>query len=173
MATALTPGYIYLIESDDTDNDDWITDHAGDPDLLDLDAYTEGTEYCKIEMPELFRQDFFTGISVYDIGGGESFDMRFARRAYKVLANGLPTSRSNGDLIEQFVMDDRHTSGVSTTYHTYYLIFYFGVNDHLPFTDASNARKSYCKGVVINGSKIWDKSNPHLYTIKLNWRSVW
>ena len=173
MATAPTAGYIYLIESDGTDNDDWITDHAGDPDLLDLDVFTEGTEYCKIEMPELFRQDFFTGITVYDVGGGASFDMKYARRFYKVLAMGLPTSRSNGDLVAKFCMLPRHTSGVSATFKRYYLIFYFGVNDHLPFIDAAGATKSYCKGVVTGGSKIWDKSNPLLYTIKLNWRSVW
>jgi len=173
MAIALTAGYIYLIESDGTDNDDWITDHAGDPDSLDLTNYTEGTEYCKIEMPELFRQDFFTGIIVYDVGGGSSFDMKYEKRAYKVLASGLPTTRANGDLVSNFCMIPRHTSGVSTTYHTYYLIFYFGVNDHLPFIDGSGNTKSYCKGVVTNGSKIWDKSNPHLYTLKLNWRSVW
>ena len=172
MATAPTAGYIYLIESDATDNADWVT-ASGDPDNIDIELYTEGTEYCKIEMPEQFRQNFFTGIGVYDVGGGESFEMKYARRSYKVLAEGLPTTRSNGDKVANFVMLPRHTSGVSATFKEYYLIFYFGVNDHLPFIDASGNVKSYCKGRIINGSKIWDKSNPLLYTIKLNWRSVW
>jgi len=97
----------------------------------------------------------------------------YARRAYKSLSMGLPTSRSNGDKVEEFCMSPRHTSGVAATRKNCYLIYYFGVNDHLPFTDENGNRKSYCKGWVINGSKIWDKSNPLLYTIKINWRSAW
>ena len=86
---------------------------------------------------------------------------------------GLPTSRSNGDKIANFCMLPRHTSGVEAIFKKYYLIFYFGTNDHLPFIDAAGNIKSYCAGAVINGSKIWDKSNPLLYTMKINWKSIW
>lgn len=37
---------IYILESDD---DDWITDHAGDPGECDLDALTEGTDYIYLK----------------------------------------------------------------------------------------------------------------------------
>jgi len=174
MATAPTAGNIYLIESDGTDNDDWITDHGGDPDLLDLDLFTEGTDYCKIEMPKTWRKDFFTGIQISDSGGGESFDYRDERRGYRLLTQGLTTSRSNGEKVGEFIMAPRHTSGASATYHEYYLIIYFGVNDHVMFTDGSGNRKSYCLGAVTpNGSMIWNESTPSIYTIKLNWRSKW
>jgi len=173
MATALTPGYIYLIESDDTDNDDWIADHGGDPDHLDLTDYIEGEEYCKIEMPSNFIKNFITGIKVVDVSGGTSFDTKFEKRAYQTLANGLSTSRANGELVEQFIMAPRHTSGDSSVYKDYYLIFYFGVDDHVQFTDASGNRKSYCKGAVLSGSMIWVESMPGLYTLKLIWRSIW
>ena len=173
MATAPTAGYIYLIESDGTDNDDWITDHAGDPDLLDLDQYTEGTEYCKIEMPQQFKKNFTTGIVVTDASGAISFERRWEKRAYSVMSRGINTSRANGDLVEQFLTAPRHSAGSTTTYHTYYLIFYFGVDDHVPFTDSAGNRKSYCKGVVTNGSLLWNESMPNTYIISLNWRSVW
>ena len=91
MATAPTAGYFYLIESDSGDNDDWITDHAGDPDLLDLDAYTEGTEYCKIEMPKALRVKGHTGAQVTDSGAGMSYVERTERSGYGALANGIQT----------------------------------------------------------------------------------
>lgn len=175
MATAPTAGYIYLIEAagDLGAKTNWITAGSGDPDTIDIEQFTEGLTYCKIEMPEMFRKSFVTGITVEDGGGGISFDRRFERRAYAILASGISTTRANGDKVEQFCMAPRHTSGSSAVYKNYYLIFYFAVNDHGPFTDASGNRKSYCKGAVLNGSIIWNKSNPLLYTIKLNWRSVW
>ena len=175
MAIALTPGYIYLIESvDDLEvGNDFITDDAGDPDDIDLTNYVEALDYCKIEMPQQFTKKFQTGIVVTDVSGGISFERRWERRAYAILARGLPTSRSNGDLVEQFLMSARHTSGTAATYKPYYLIFYFGVNDHSPFSDADGNRKSYCKGVVTNGALIWNQAKPNLYNIQLNWRSVW
>ena len=172
MATAPTAGYIYLIESDATDNADWVT-ASGDPDNIDIELYVEGTEYCKIEMPQQFTKKFKTGIVVTDASGGISFERRWERRAYAILARGLPTTRVNGDLVEQFIMSARHTSGTVATYKPYYLIFYFGVNDHSPFSDAGGTRRSYCKGVVTDGSIIWLHSRPSLYNIQLNWRSVW
>ena len=172
MVTAPTAGNIYLIESDATDNADWVT-ASGDPDTIDLSLYVEGTEYCKIAMPQQFRKNFKTGIVVTDGSGAISFERRWEKRAYALLAQGISTTRANGDLVEEFLMAARHTSGTVATYKTYYLIFYFGVNDHSPFTDSAGNRKSYCKGVVTNGSMLWNQSKPDVYTIQLNWRSVW
>lgn len=173
MATALTAGYIYFIESDGTDNDDWITDHAGDPDLLDLDQYTEGTEYCKIEIPKNWKVGFYTGHNVSDVGSGLSYDLRNAQRGYKAYTKGLQTSVANGKLIDKFFMSDRHTSGATTTYKTYYMIIYFGVNDHWLFTDHNSVQKSYCKGAVIGGDITWFDTNNLTCMISLHWRSIW
>jgi len=84
--TVLTPGRFFLIESDDTDNDDWITDHGGDPDLLDLSTFTLGSEYCYILMPLRWTQMGNTGIVVKPAGGGGSFDEREEKRWYMILA---------------------------------------------------------------------------------------
>jgi hypothetical protein len=172
MATAPTAGNIYLIESDATDNADWVT-VSGDPDTIDLDLYVEGNEYCKLEMPQQFKKNFSTGIVVTDGSGGISFERRWEKRSYTIALRGISTTRANGDLVERFLTIPRHTSGTVATYKTYYLIFYFGVNDHNPFTDSAGARQSYCKGVATIGSMLWVQSNPHRYTIDLNWRSVW
>ena len=50
MATALTAGKFYIIESD-SGNQDWITNNSGDPDLIDLDNFTEGIDYIELNIP--------------------------------------------------------------------------------------------------------------------------
>ena len=178
MATALTPGFIYLIESE-TGVDDWITDHSGDPDLIDLDNFSvgnnseEGVGFCKIEFPQQFKKNFTTGIIVQDVSGAISFERRWEKRAYAVLSRGINTTRANADLVEKFLTMPRHTAGSLSTYNFYYLIIYFGVNDHVPFTDQDGNRKSYCKGVVTSGSLLWNEKKTLIYTLSLNWRSVW
>lgn len=173
MVTALTPGYIYFIESDGTDNDNWIADHGGDPDLLDLDQYTEGTDYCKIEIPKDVKVGFYTGHNVSDVGSGLSYDLRSAARGYKAYTRGLVTSRANAKLMDQFFMSNRHTSGASATYKTYYMVVYFGVNDHWPFIDHNNNQKSYCKGAVIGGDLNWRETESLTILTNLHWRSIW
>ena len=180
MATALTPGYIYLIESE-KGVDDWITDHSGDPDLIDLDNFSvgnnseEGKGYVKIQIPKNIQKAFNTGIRVSDMVGGKSYDIRWQKRFYQTMARGIETSIANADLIEEFIMSDRHTAGDSATFKRYYMIVYFGVNIHLKFTDASGNRQSYCRGVVLGGIMNWiDKGKADLTAIiQINFRSVW
>lgn len=173
MATAPTAGYFYFIESDGTDNDDWITDHGGDPDLLDLDLFTEGTDYCKIEIPQNLKTSFYTGHNISDVGSGLSYDLRNAKRGYKGFLKGLVTSRANAKLLDQFFMSDRHTSGETATYKTYYWIVYFGVNDHWPFTDHNSNQKSYCKGAILGGDINWFEQKSLTISTTLHWRSIW
>lgn len=71
-------------------------------------------------------------------------------------------------------MSDRHTSGASAVYKTYYLIIYHGVDDHIKFTDADGNQKSYCKGEVSPLYKtIWTESKNQIATIMFIFRSVW
>ena len=172
IATNLTVGKIYFIESD-SGNQDWITNNAGDPDAIDLDNFTEGTDYVTINIPRGFTRNSFTGAIVTPTGAGKSFDERNAARFYRVLQRGIQTTLTNANLIDKFVMSDRHTSGASATFKRYYLIVYFGTNSHLEFTDGSDARKSYCKGIIINMATIWLDSDSLNFLVRINWNSVW
>ena len=174
MATGLSDGYIYFLESDAVDNDDWIGDHAGDPDNADISGMAEGTEHCKIPLPKTWRKTFHTGIIVKDSGGGTSFDMRAATRGYSILPMGFVTSIANANLVEKFFMIDRHTSGASATFVEYYIVIRFGAGSYAEFKDASaSGMKKYCPVRVIVGHSIWNESNPLVMTLKLNIRSVW
>lgn len=174
MATTLTSGYIYFVESESVGGDDWINDHAGDPDAIDLDAMTEGTEYCKIELPKRWVKTFRTGITVTDAGGGTSFEHRASIRGYSLLSEGLKTSIANANLVEQFFMIDRHTSGSDAIFKGYYLVVKFATSSYAEFKDASaSAMKEYCPIRVISGSSTWDENSPQSMTIRLNTRSKW
>lgn len=171
MATALTIGKFYFIESD-AGNQDWITNNSGDPDAIDLDNFTEGTDYVEFNIPRGFTKTSFTGALVTPMGGGKSFDLRFAARFYRVLAIGIQTSLANVNLVDKFIMSDEHVTGGSS-FKRYYLIVYFGTNSHLEFTDASDNRKSYCKGIILSAPAIWVDSDSSNFNLKINWQSVW
>jgi hypothetical protein len=107
------------------------------------------------------------------MSGGKSFDLRAENRLYKALNNGLITSLANSNILDQFFMSDRHTSGASATFKRYYLIAKFGTDLYVKFTDASSTQQKYCKGIVENFSRTWSDSENLLWNCKINWASVW
>ena len=172
MATALTTGKLYFIESD-AGNQDWITNNSGDPDLIDLDNFTNGLDYIVLDIPKGFTRSSFTGAIVTPTGAGKSYDDRIALRFYKLLQRGVPTTLANANLTDKFAMSDRHTSGAVPPFKRYYMIAYFGTNSHLEFTDSNDNRKSYCKGIILQVSTVWMGEKPNNFLVRINWDSVW
>lgn len=174
MATPPTAGTLLLLESDGTDNDDWITDHSGDPDNIDLSKFTLGTDYCYTSYPEHFAKQGNTGILIRDSGGGKSFSEKNAMRGYIVNMRALLETLTLANQFDQFIMSDRHTSGASAIIHVYYLVIYRGTNSHVKFVDGSGNQKKYCKGEVTpNYRIIWDESNHQNFPVTFTFRSVW
>ena len=138
-----------------------------------IGSFTEGTHYCKLQIPKQFIKNFSTGAKVETGSGGNQFDERSAMRAYTLMAEGIEASVANADLVEQFCMSERHTSGVVGTFFRYYLIIRFAASSYVKFTDSGGTRRDYCKGIILNGAVIWNKSKPLVETVKLNWASVW
>lgn len=163
-------GYIYFLESDATDNVNWVPTVDN---IILATLYTEGTEYVKMQIPENFKVKFKTGIEVVDSGGGSSFDNRPNRRAYNMLANGVETSVANAARVMNFFMLERHTSGASATFKRYYVVIKFGTTTYFKFINAAGTEVDYCKGVVLDGEVDWDENEPLRATVRLNWRSVW
>ena len=169
MGTDMVVGYIYILESDGTDNIDWVPT----VDNIILSAlYTEGTEYVKLQIPKGFKIKGKTGIIVTDSGAGSSFDYRPNRRAYAMLADGVETTVANAARVANFFMLDRHTSGAAATFKRYYCVIKHAAG-YYPFIDASSTSRDYCKGVVLDWEVDWDKDDDKRATVRLNWRSVW
>ena len=89
------------------------------------------------------------------------------------MKKGVMTTLAKANLVDKFIMSDRHTSGASATFKRYYLILYFGTNLHVEFTDADDARKSYCRGVVTFVTTQWVESDNLNFFVRINWLSVW
>ena len=165
----MVPGYIYFLESDATDNINWV--HTVDNIILGA-LYTEGTEYVKLQIPKGFKIKGKTGIIVTDSGAGRSFDYRPNMRAYAMLANGVETTIANAARVANFFMLDRHTSGAAAVFKRYYCVIKHAAG-YYPFIDASSTSRDYCKGVVLDWEVDWDDDDDKRDTIRLNWRSVW
>ncbi|KKN44029.1 hypothetical protein LCGC14_0697240 [marine sediment metagenome] len=143
-----------------------------------MDNYTggnaEGIGYVEINMPEGFSITDFTGAVVTASGSGRSFDLRRERRFTRALARGIATSLTNANLVANFFMLPRHTSGASATFERYYLIGYLGTNAHVGFMDANGTQQSYCKGITIACTRQWNPGNdPINWLLRINWESVW
>lgn len=166
----LEDGHIYFLESDAGNNQNWI---AGGATTIDLTNFTEGTEYCKLEMPQRWVKSFNTGMEIINSGAGNSFQLRYARRFYNLLSNGIKTSLTNGDLVEKFFTIDAHTESSSATYKDYYIVIRFSATSFVNFTDQAGSRKDFCKGAVISGSMTWDESSATTVAMRLNFNSIW
>ena len=169
MATDMVTGYIYFVESDATNNINWVPT----VDNIILGAlYTEGTEYVKLQIPQHYKTQFVTGIIIKASGAGMSFTERNAARFYQMLANGIETTRANAEQVMNFFMLDRHTSGASATYKQVYMVVKHS-SGYVQFVNAASTAVNYCKGAVVSGELDWDESDPLRATIKLNWGSIW
>jgi len=169
MATDMIIGYIYFIESN-AGNQNWV--HTVDS--IDISGnYTEGTDFVKLEIPNIYKIKFHTGIKVVDSGGGASYADRTNRRGYALLTGGIETSRDNAETVRNFFMLESHCSGASATFKQYYMIIKYGTTDYEKFIDASGTPRDYCTGLIINGETSWDESEPNITMVKLNWKSVW
>lgn len=169
MAVDLTPRYIYFLESDAGDNQNWI---AGGATTIDLTNFTEGTEYCKLRIPQRWRKRWNTGIRVEDAGGGSSFDRRASRRGYSILPESFVTSVTNANLVEKFFMIDRHTSGRSDIFVPYYMVVIITATIFSEFISAASATLDYCPVRVLFGDSVWDEAKPLLMTVRMSVRSV-
>ena len=165
MATDMVTGYIYFVENEGA----WV------PTVDDIDLatnFTEGTEFVKLQIPRHYKVPFVTGIIIKASGAGSSFDERNAARFYKMLSNGIETTRANAEQVMNFFMLDRHTSGASATYKQVYAVVKHS-SGYVQFVNAASSVVNYCKGAVVSGEYDWDESDPLRATIKLNWGSVW
>ena len=172
MATAPSDGYIYLIESDAVRNADWVTASA-DPQNIDLDLYTQGTEYCRLNFPKQWNKRGTTGINIEDASSGKSFMERTSRKGYIITIQDVETTGTNASYIEQFIMDDDHTASLPATFKQYYLIMQRSSTDYEKFTDASDNRQEFCKGAIIDWDFTWNDTQNNLCKVRLVFRSNW
>lgn len=169
----LTEGYIYLIESEAADNQNWLTN----PHNIVIGNFTEGTDFCKIEIPQQHQKRFTTGITIIDSGAGTSYDDRSNRYSYSLDGQGLLTSKTNAALVDKFIMNSRHVSSSPSTYKYYYMVIKYDTADadasYEMFMDDTGTQRRYCKGAVLSGMYRWVETDPLKNEVMVKFKSCW
>ncbi len=164
MATALSNG-IYII---DASSQAWLHD----PESIDLDNYTEGTDYIYFEKVLGFESKNAASFEAEEFPGGGSFALPIEERMVGTKWNAIMSGdeRSTVNLMRKFF--NGHTNFSDPTL---YLIIKHGTNDYETFTDTaanSRAQREYCKGIFQSFSSPYD-SEEMFYSINAVFRSVW
>lgn len=172
-----TPPYIAFVESDSATNDDWITDHSGDPDDIDWSTYTEGQEAVVLTKFARCSVNAVTGVKGEQLGAGISYDEKYGTRYYQfdiagVLNEGAASSTWTAvNYLDQFAMDDSHTTGTGFT--RFYLIICQAASNYKEFTDNNNARKEYCMCNIKNVLMSFADARNLSWTYQIQGFSVW
>ena len=172
MATALSDGKVYLIESDAADNQNW----APTPGNIDLDNFVQGDEYCVLNLPKRWTKKGMTGIQVSTASGGDGFMNRTYRRAYMVQIAANEEIGANAHYVDEFIMNNRHTATSGTTFTDYYLVICRdedGANGFELFTNDSGSQVGYLKGVVTEYQITWLEGQNLRANIQFTFVGTW
>ena len=160
-------GY-YLMESDGTNNDDWITDHSGDPGEADLDTYTLGSEYIYIGDITM-REDYEEyGWESFQFADGEGFDYTIGmeRGVYRI--NGYVTTDAYMEDVKDFCKRHNRDSAKQI-----YLVHRRGSTDYEKFYDEDHTELKYARGHVLNRRILWHDVDNQLYLTTIAFRILW
>lgn len=160
MATAVSARTLYLIESDATLNVNWVPTVAN----IDLDFYTEGVEYFKMDYPFRKTKHFYTGLKITDLANATSFIMKKGKRGYLFNVQGKCYTKASSDYVDQFLLANKHVKAAS--YEDYYLVLVHDSGTYEKFTDDGGTRRDYLQCGIIDGriieinqgdrSNVWD-----------------
>lgn len=170
MDTPTAP-FIAILESDGTDNDDWITDHAGDPDAITWTNFTEGVEAIVLTKKSNIIIQAVTGVVQQNLGSGITYDQKFGKRFYQFTITGIEETWAKANFIDQFAMHDAHTTG--TGFKRIYLVVKKATSDYKQFTDQNNARQEYCACNLATARVQNSDSQPLLWNYTIQGFSVW
>ena len=170
MANDLEDGMIYFVESDAVRNQDWT------PTVADIDLagnYTEGTDYCKLQLPKNWSNEIGSGIEVGDASGSKSFITRTSKSSYLCVLRSFEVIGSDVDKIETFFNSAAHLASSPTTFKHYYMIIRRSSTEYENFTDDSYTRRDYCHGVMLNVIITWLESTNRTADVEIIFRSTW
>lgn len=151
MATAPTIGIAYITESDGTDNDDWITDHSGDPGSMDLDKFTEGLEYCYFDQILSIQVFPIPGVIPKQLANATSYTNKKGYRYYLIILQGRCYTKARYDNVRHYFMRQRHWK--STSYKPSYFHLEHTANDYEEFVDEDDSVINYCPVVMFPQGK--------------------
>ena len=168
---APTAPYVAFVESDATDNDNWIGVHSGDPDEIDWSTYTEGTEAIVFEKVTGKTYNSSPGNLAQRRPGGNSYVERKGKRRYDFNISAILNTIAEVNLADGFAMLPRHNE--VSSFKAYYLIDVLAANTHKTFVDEDGNKKSYMKCFIEPMSIRWNDSMSKQYNVTVRGVSIW
>ena len=171
MATYLknsTDYGFYFLESDSSANDDWITDHSGDPGETDLETYTEYTEYLYLDNIQQGRDRETYNHMFFDIFGneGDAITPGIVKGTYTIRT--VVTTRAKAEGVKKFVK--RHNSDDNPQV---YLVWVVASDTYYKFYDHDITERSYVPIKFLDRVIIWQKERNMLWGVQLTVKTFW
>lgn len=132
MATALTAGYIYVLN--------WLAT-SGDPENYDLDDGTEGEDYCRFKIPMAIMNSIDSIGEITTLLGGKGHVFKEDSQLEVIGVDGEVETRA--DLLK---IKTYQNISKSSTNAIDYLVIKYGTNDYFPFVDEDHAAQEYARG---------------------------
>ena len=160
-------GY-YIIQSDSTNNDDWITDHSGDPGELDLDLFTRDSEYIYIKKYNRSQDVESYAWMMEPFPDGEGFKMTVGVETGGYTVAGIVESDAEMEGIKDFCKRCNRDDAKDI-----YLVHRRSATDYEKFYEPDFTEVKYAMGLIKRRSLIWQKIDASVHFINLTFWIVW
>ena len=154
---------IYILESNSAANDDWITDHSGDPGEADMTKYTEGLEMIHIQDVTGFNEKgsaryesetTFKGWQIIGIGSGKHDFFTYGDIKDVIIVDGeLDLTHLN--YWRRAWKEFNISRAVGANYIARYLVWQYDTDTFFPFYDEDGDSKNYCPVVWLDFEGAW------------------
>lgn len=138
---------LYIMESDSSNNDDWVSDHDAMKEA-DLDQFTEGNDYIYLPYAGNLRKISEYKVKVADFFGGQGAKIGIGEGhfIYKVNGRYQGTGESDRDNQEAYI-DEFFKRHMDVTGNDIYIGYRKIGENWKQFVDNNYNHKGYCKGV--------------------------
>lgn len=143
------PG-ITLLESDATRNDDWITDHSGDPDYVDLTKYNVSSRIDILDRSKWkvnnLNTNWQTKIGEVSFPSDITVATPFGENTDAIMLDGWAESMADANYIDDFIKEHNNLADKRI-----YLVINAGTEgtgSYKTFKDGDRVSQKYARGYV-------------------------
>jgi hypothetical protein len=158
-------GGITILESDGTDNQDWVG-AGGDPDTVDTDNFTVGTDLIHI-WTQNTDPGWKTKINKSTFPGAFQIATPLEENDDMMVVTGFVTDLATRNLIMKFAANHNNIADKPV-----YLVSRHGANSYEQFADSNRAMKDYVHGYITDVKRPFAQSE-NKFNVTIIFQIVW